>query len=91
MDQPARLLVGRDAAFRIYLEDSEDFIGQVTGGFGRRVVDETAGVAQPLRFSQIRFAAAQSVLRPFDVLNVGLRYIPTIDLTTAVTMGIGSK
>ncbi len=48
-------------------------------------------MTERLGLGKIGFAATQSILGSFKVLNVSLRYIPTIDLTIAVAMGICSK
>ena len=71
-------------------KDVEGFIRpmQLAGG---QVPSKAAGMTERLGLGKIGFAATQSGLGSFKVLNVSLRYVPTIDATIAVAMGIGSK
>src|SRR5438477_7584023 len=51
----------------------------------------TAGLAQPLRFRQVRFTCSEALLRPFSVLDVQIDSVPLDDVPRVVSQGVGTK
>src|SRR3954471_21367596 len=51
----------------------------------------TAGLAQPLRFRQVRFTRSEALLRPFSVLDVEIDPVPFDDVPGFVSQRVGTK
>src|SRR6185369_356685 len=51
----------------------------------------TAGLAQPLRFRQVRFTSSEGLLRPFSVLDVEIDSVPLDDVPQFVSQRVRTK
>src|SRR6266850_1032217 len=51
----------------------------------------TAGVAQPLRFRQVRFTSLEGLLRPLSVLDLQIDSVPLDDVPRFVSQWVGTK
>src|SRR5437667_331818 len=73
MDAPLEFFKSRRPSCGIESRYTEDFLGPVGVFADRRDACPTAGVAQPLRFRQIRFASPQDFFRAPALGDIGDR------------------